>query len=91
MIDAETRLNPSLAVQYFGANRHHASSTSPALAELRIAKASGTLSPADQALIDKQRICPVTEAPLGSMGQPVFVMVDGNKIAICCEVAKRHC
>lgn len=40
LIDAETRLNPSLAVQYFGANRHHASSTAPALAERRIAKAS---------------------------------------------------
>lgn len=85
LIDAETRLNPSLAVQYFGANQHQARSVAPELAERRSPKVPNVLSQADQAIVTKQRICPVTKAPLGSMGQPVFVMVDGIKVAICCQ------
>ncbi len=85
LIDAETRLNPSLAIQYFGANQNQARSTAPALAQRHVIQTPSSLSQADQALIAKQRICPVTKAPLGSMGQPVFMIVDGQKIALCCQ------
>lgn len=33
----------------------------------------------------EQRICPVTEMPLGSMGVPPTVDVDGRQIFLCCE------
>jgi hypothetical protein len=33
----------------------------------------------------KQRICPVTEEPLGSMGKPIKVSVSGRSIFVCCQ------
>ena len=94
LIDAETRLNPSLAAGYFGANRSAsipaaspppASTTSPnSPASPSKAKQTPSLSPADQTLADQQRICPVTELPLNSMGGPVQVTVAGRKVFICC-------
>ena len=94
LIDAETRLNPSLAAGYFGANRSAtipttsqppASTTSPSSpAAPTKAKTTPSLSPADQTLADHQKICPVTELPLNSMGGPVPVTVAGRKVFICC-------
>ncbi|MEK6258298.1 MAG: heavy metal-binding domain-containing protein [Planctomycetota bacterium] len=94
LIDAETRLNPSLAADYFGANRSAsipaaspppAATTSPhSPASPSKAKPTPSLSPADQTLADKQRICPVTELPLNSMGGPIPVTVAGRKVFICC-------
>jgi hypothetical protein len=43
----------------------------------------------DRSLARKQRICPVTEAPLGSMGVPPKVDVDGRTVFICCEGCRR--
>lgn len=94
LIDAETRLNPSLAAGYFGANRSAtiptaspppAATTSPnkPVAPAK-AKPTPALSPADQTLADHQKICPVTELPLNSMGGPVPVTVAGRKVFICC-------
>jgi Cu(I)/Ag(I) efflux system membrane fusion protein len=90
LIDAEARLNPSLAAAYFGANRSSPSRAAPGDGPLtRNAtlkrKAKSKLSPADQALVDKQKICPVTDLPLGSMGAPVPVEVDGHRVFICCK------
>ena len=99
LIDAETRLNPSLAAGYFGANRSATIPTaSPPPAAPATTTSSGgpvsptkakpkpkpSLSPADQTLADHQKICPVTELPLDSMGGPVPVMVAGRKVFICC-------
>ena len=42
------------------------------------------LSPEDRALAEKQRICPVTDEPLGSMGVPVKVTVKGRTVYLCC-------
>lgn len=36
-------------------------------------------------LISMQRICPVTGAPLGSMGDPVTATLGGRPVYICCE------
>lgn len=43
------------------------------------------LPAAEAAAARKQRICPVMEKPLGSMGTPVQVDVKGRKVYICCE------
>ena len=92
LIDAETRLNPSLAASYFGAGQTDKSvttgdrqtSTAPQRPSPNKSSPPARLSPEDQALADHQRICPVTELPLDSMGGPLPVMVAGRKIFICC-------
>lgn len=83
LIDAETRLNPSLAVGYFGAagNRATTSST-PTVARRRSKKSK--LSPEDQMLAAAQKICPVTGADLNSMGGAVPVDLSGRRVFICC-------
>jgi len=50
-----------------------------------IAKALASLSAADRAAVEKQRVCPVTDEPLGSMGAPMKVSVQGHDVYICCE------
>ena len=95
LIDAETRLNPSLAAGYFGANQNESRSappppvmTAPPASPPAKSRSSKnpvkTLSREDRALVDKQRICPVTELPLNAMGGPVAVVVAGRKVFICC-------
>ena len=43
------------------------------------------LSAEDRALAEKQRICPVSGEPLGSMGKPVKVTVKGRTVFLCCD------
>jgi membrane fusion protein, copper/silver efflux system len=43
------------------------------------------LPPEEQALAKKQKVCPVTDAPLGSMGVPVKVSLKGRTVFLCCE------
>ena len=43
------------------------------------------LSADDRTLAESQRICPVTMLPLGSMGTPLKVDVNGTPVFICCE------
>ena len=50
-----------------------------------VAKALTELSLADQVLAEEQKVCPVTDMPLGSMGTPVKVNVNGRPVFICCE------
>jgi hypothetical protein len=50
-----------------------------------IKEALAKLSPEDRALAEKQKICPVTEEPLGSMGAPIKVTVEGRDVFVCCE------
>ena len=92
LIDAETRLNPGLAAGYFGANQNEpkskplvpAASNESVLPVTKRNTAKHQLSREEQTLVDKQRICPVTELSLDSMGGPVPVMVSGKKIFVCC-------
>lgn len=89
LIDAEARLNPSLAIGYFGANQSaltSTSATSPIAPVRRTEKKSEgpRLSPEDQRIVDQQKICPVTELSLDSMGGPIPVMIGDRKVFICC-------
>jgi Cu(I)/Ag(I) efflux system membrane fusion protein len=43
------------------------------------------LPEADRQLAIKQRICPVTGAPLGSMGVPVKITLRGQTVFVCCQ------
>ncbi len=85
LIDAETRLNPSVATQYFGAHQHLSTTQPPKLAQRPMAATVAKLTAAEEQLVTKQSVCPVTGAPLGSMGQPVIITVDGRQVALCCQ------
>lgn len=39
----------------------------------------------DAAKIELQKVCPVMDEPLGSMGQPVKLMVGGKPMFLCCK------
>jgi hypothetical protein len=84
LVDAESRLNPHLSTQYFGASLQTVASTEPVPEVHSAVKAIAGLEPADQELVDRQRYCPVTKLELGSMGKPIFVSVENRKIALCC-------
>jgi hypothetical protein len=81
LVDAETRLNPAVAAAYFGAARPAA----PARPSSDIEQALAPLSPDDQALVRRQKLCPVTDEPLGSMGTPVRVQLSGKTVFLCCQ------
>jgi hypothetical protein len=49
-----------------------------------IEEALAKLSPEDRALAEKQKICPVGDSQLGSMGPPVKVKVGDRDVFICC-------
>ena len=50
-----------------------------------IEKALAKLSPADRAAAERQKICPVADERLGSMGTPIKLNVQGRDVFICCE------
>jgi hypothetical protein len=91
LIDAETRLNPSIASTYFGAARTSDSyaerpgSALPPAENSVDPEALLALSPADRALVAEQKLCPVTQKPLGSMGTPTRIEIAGKIVFLCCE------
>jgi Cu(I)/Ag(I) efflux system membrane fusion protein len=102
LLDAETRLNPAAASAYFGASGHNdvSSAAAGSSATRSTAQKSEKLSAAQLAQIDKlpvedrklaiaQAVCPVTDEPLGSMGPPVKVTVEGEPVFLCCQGCER--
>jgi YHS domain-containing protein len=80
LLDAETRLNPAAAASYFGAGGRTSAPAAPAV------PAAPSASPADdQRLAGRQKACPVTGKPLGSMGPPYRTTVEGVTVFLCCE------
>jgi len=53
-----------------------------------IAATLAKLSPEDRATAERQRICPVSQEPLGSMGVPPKVTIEGRDVFICCGGCK---
>lgn len=60
----------------FGADAESESNVADSLAELPAA---------DRDLARRQRLCPVADMELGSMGTPIKVDVQGRPVFICCE------
>jgi hypothetical protein len=88
LLDAESRLNPSLAAGYFGAggrSRLPGGTSSPDTATSGPARQAGPTPEDDQTLIARQKVCPVTGEPLGSMGPPFKVVVNGRTVFLCCK------
>ena len=78
LLDAETQLNPNIAASYFGAGSRPTAPPASASPPLPSSEDESTL-------IAKQKICPVTGEPLGSMGAPVKVSVSGRNVFVCCK------
>ncbi|MBM4090667.1 MAG: HlyD family efflux transporter periplasmic adaptor subunit [Planctomycetes bacterium] len=81
LIDSQMQLagNPSLI------DPTRAEPPENAAPSAEIMAALSALSPADRELAEKQGICPVADSPLGSMGTPPKVDVNGTPVFICCE------
>src|SRR4029453_7150121 len=96
LVDAETRLNPAAGSIYFGGSSGSGGSanttiraSTPADPEAKIVAELATLSPADRALAEKQRFCPILpNSRLGSMGPPVRLTLDGETVFLCCPGCK---
>ncbi|MDB5353401.1 MAG: hypothetical protein JWN86_4648 [Planctomycetota bacterium] len=85
LIDAETRLNPSLAAGYFGAKRTSVEPSTPATVSGPKSLDFSGLSPVDRSAVLVQRTCPVTGKLLGSMGSPPRSLLRGRTVFLCCE------
>jgi hypothetical protein len=102
LLDAETRLNPNTSAAYFGATASLSPTPTaePPIApapdaqpkdskeEAEIERALAELPAEDQQLARRQRVCPVTQLPLGSMGKPDKLEVRGQVVFICCAGCK---
>jgi hypothetical protein len=88
LLDAETRLNPSLASSYFGATGRSAPAAAAGTAAAAVSVGDRSpfakLEPEDRALAERQKVCPVTRKALGSMGTPTRVVVSGRVVFLCC-------
>ncbi|HET6576534.1 MAG TPA: efflux RND transporter periplasmic adaptor subunit [Fimbriiglobus sp.] len=91
LIDAETRLNPAAGSIYIGGSGSGTTTaatvrpSTPADPDAEITAALARLGPADRALAEKQRVCPITHKRLGSMGAPPKLTIHGKPVFICCE------
>jgi hypothetical protein len=97
LLDAETRLNPSLAASYFGAGTAAGSGSSaviaaasPAGGETPDLLGALNLPPDDLLLARRQKVCPITRLALGSMGPLVRVEVEGEIVFLCCEACQQR-
>jgi Cu(I)/Ag(I) efflux system membrane fusion protein len=95
LIDAETRLTAGAASTYFGASggpqSDHSSTTTaarPSMTRDEDAKFQAMLAKLnreDRPLVEAQGYCPVLGNRLGSMGAPVPVAIEGQKVFLCCK------
>jgi YHS domain-containing protein len=60
----------------------------PSLESSEVTDAMAGLSEADRALALAQKICPVSDEPLGAMGTPIKVTVGDRDVFLCCEGCK---
>ncbi|HZN35339.1 MAG TPA: heavy metal-binding domain-containing protein [Pirellulaceae bacterium] len=95
LLDAETRLNPSLAASYFGAGSAAGSGSSAVIAAASSAAGQTpdllgalNLPPDDLLLARRQKVCPITRMALGAMGPLIRVEVEGEPVFLCCAACK---
>lgn len=82
---AEQQPEPDATATMPPAQSADAKSSESGEEQAEINEALAKLSPEDRALAEKQRTCPVTDEPLGSMGTPIKVTVGGREAFVCCE------
>jgi Cu(I)/Ag(I) efflux system membrane fusion protein len=94
LIDAETRLTGGAASTYFGASGRPQSDqrantpARPSMTRDEDAKFKAMLAklnPEDRPVVEAQAYCPILGNRLGSMGTPVPVVLQGQKVFLCCK------
>ena len=93
LIDAETRLNPAAGSIYIGGSGSGSGKpggaavrpTTPDDDAEKIAAAMAKLTPENRKLAQAQRMCPIRHEPLGTMGIPVKLELDGKPVFVCCK------
>jgi hypothetical protein len=94
LIDAETRLSGGFGSTFFGASGgphgegHTSGAIRPSMGPDQDAKVKAWLAklgPADRKVAETQKLCPVLRNPLGAMGRPFKVMLDGQPVFLCCK------
>jgi Cu(I)/Ag(I) efflux system membrane fusion protein len=94
LIDAETRLSGGFGSTFFGASggphgdSHTSDAVRPSMGQDEDAKVKAglaKLSSADRKIAQAQKVCPVLRNPLGAMGRPFKVMLDGQSVFLCCK------
>jgi Cu(I)/Ag(I) efflux system membrane fusion protein len=90
LIDAETRLNPAAGSIYIGGSGSGKAGatvrpTTPDDEAEKVAAAMAKLSPADRKLAQTQRFCPIRHEPLGTMGIPIRITLNGSPAFVCCK------
>ncbi len=97
LVDAETRLNPAMGSIYFGggetkasAHAAHVRPSTPEDQNTKLKAALDKLSPEDRTLVAAQQFCPILpDNKLGSMGEPIKLMILGEPVFVCCEGCKQ--
>lgn len=72
------------------ADQHDGDTATSGAANSEITAALAELPADDRLLAEKQKVCPVTDELLGSMGAPIKVDVQGKPVFICCEGCKEE-
>ena len=93
LIDAETRLNPAAGSIFIGGGgvterKGPAAPIRPTTPDddaEKIAAAMARLSPEDRKIAQAQRMCPIRREPLGTMGVPVRLSLQGKPVFVCCN------
>src|SRR5262245_16327913 len=57
-------------------------------ANAEITEALAKLPAEDRTIAEKQKVCPVSGEPLGTMGPPLKMEVKGQTVFLCCEGCK---
>ncbi|MCA9091218.1 MAG: hypothetical protein KDA90_21590 [Planctomycetaceae bacterium] len=55
-----------------------------------VVQALSELPEADRSAALAQKTCPVTDGPLGSMGKPVKVTIEGRDVYLCCDGCEKE-
>ncbi|HEV3439062.1 MAG TPA: hypothetical protein VG122_16970 [Gemmata sp.] len=77
--DSSTPTPKPTSAEHAGAE--HAGTTTPAGPAAQLAK----LPAADKALAEAQKVCPISGEPLGSMGVPPKLSLNGETVFLCCN------
>jgi hypothetical protein len=56
----------------------------------KVVTALSDFSDADRTAALAQKVCPVTDKPLGSMGKPPKVTVEGQDVFLCCAACEEE-
>jgi Cu(I)/Ag(I) efflux system membrane fusion protein len=85
LIDAETRLNRAAGSIYFGASGGSSGGSGVSVRPSTPVEIAAT----DKLLIKAQKLCPVRQTRLGSMGPPVKVMIGKVPVFLCCDGCRK--